>query len=202
MRQPAFVHQIERAREHLLGLGREAGDDVGAEHHVGPQPPHRVAERDGVGARMPPLHALEDQVVAGLQRQMQMRHQPRLVGERVEQIAVGLDRIDRGQPQPLKLRHVLEDLLHQRAEPRRARQVRAVAGDVDAGEHDLAIAALDQPAHLRHHLAHRHRARIAAAEGNDAEGAAVVAAVLHLHEGAGVAVDAVDRMRGGLASPP
>ena len=35
-----------------------------------------VAERDRVGAQMPALHALEDQVVAGLQRQMQMRHQP------------------------------------------------------------------------------------------------------------------------------
>ena len=62
-------------------------------------------------ARMPALHALEDEVVARLQRQMQMRHQPLFLGERVEQIAVGLDRIDRGQPQPLQLRHVLEDLL-------------------------------------------------------------------------------------------
>ncbi len=70
---------------------------------------------------------------------------------------------------------------------------RAIAGDVDAGQHDLAIAALGEPAHLRHHLVHRHRARIAAAERNDAEGAAVVAAVLHLHEGARAAVDAVDR---------
>ena len=75
-----------------------------------------VAERDRVGARMPPLHALEDEIVAGLQRQMQMRHQARLVGERVEQIGVGLDRIDRGQPQPRQLRHLLEDPLHQRAE--------------------------------------------------------------------------------------
>ena len=37
---------------------------------------------DRVGARMPPLHALQDQVVACLQRQMQMRHQPRLLGDR------------------------------------------------------------------------------------------------------------------------
>ena len=75
----------------------------------------------------------------------------------------------------------------------------AVAGDVDAGEHHLAIAAFDEPAHLRHHVVHRQRTRIAAAERNDAEGAAVVAAVLHLHEGAGAAVDAVDRMRAHVA---
>ena len=163
MGEPAFVDQVERARKHRLGLGRKARDDVGAEHHVRPQPPHLVAERDRVGAQVPPLHALEDEIVARLQRQMQVRHQPRVIGEGIEQVAVGLDRIDRREPQPRELRHMLEDLLHQRAEPGRARQVRAIAGEIDAGEHDLAIAARDEPAHLRHHLAHRHRARIAAA---------------------------------------
>ena len=77
LRQPAFVDQIERAGKHLLGLGRKARDDVAAERHIGPQPPHLIAERNRVGAQMPALHALEDHVVAGLQRQMQMRHQPR-----------------------------------------------------------------------------------------------------------------------------
>ena len=30
----------QRVREHRLGLGREAGDEIGAEHDVRPQPPH------------------------------------------------------------------------------------------------------------------------------------------------------------------
>ena len=120
LRQPAFVDEIERAREHIVALGREAGDDVGAEGDVGPQPAHPVAERDGVSARMPPLHALEDEIVAGLQRQMQMRHQPRLVGQGIEQIAIGLDRIDRRQPQTRELWDVLEDALDQRAQPHAA----------------------------------------------------------------------------------
>ena len=133
---------------------------------------------------MPALHPLQDHVVAGLQRQMQMRHQPLVVGDGVEQIAIGLDRIDRGNPQPLQLRHMPQDLLCQLPELRRARQIGAVAREVDAGQHDLGMAALDQRADLLDHRAHRHRARIAAAVGNDAEGAAVVAAVLHLHEDA------------------
>ena len=119
--------------------------------------------------------------------------------ERIEQVAVGLDRVDRRDAQPLELRHVPQDLPHQRSEPRAAGQVRPVAGDVDAGEHDLAIAVLVQPAHLRDDLAHRHRARIAAAERDDAEGAAMIAAVLDLHEGARVAVDAFDQVKRGLA---
>ncbi len=97
----------------------------------------RIAERDGIGARMPPLHALEDQIVARLQRQMQMRHQPRLVGQRVEQIGVGFHGIDRRQPQARNVRHILHDALDQRAQPRLAV---AVTGDIDAGEHHFAIA--------------------------------------------------------------
>src|SRR4029077_19461059 len=81
------------------------------------------------------------------------------------------------------------------AELGRAGKIAAVAGEIDAGEDDLAIAARAQLAHLRHHLAHGHRARIAAAIRDDAEGAAVIAAVLHLHEGARAAFEAVDEMR-------
>ena len=69
---------------------------------------------------MTPLHALENQIVAGLQRQVQMRHQPRLVGDRVEEIGIGFDRVDRRQPQTRQIRHVPEDALDQDAEPRSA----------------------------------------------------------------------------------
>ncbi len=73
-------------------------------------------------ARVAALHALEDQVVAVLEREMQMRHQPRLVRDRVEQVGVGLDRVDRGDAQAFEFRHVPQDLPHQLAEPRRAGQ--------------------------------------------------------------------------------
>ncbi len=56
-----------------------------------------------------------------------------------------------------------------------------------------------QAAHAVHHRAHGYRAGGPAAIGDDAERAAVVAAVLHLDEGAGAAAEAVDEMAGGLA---
>ena len=93
--EAAFFDQILRARKHRFRLGRESRDEIGAECNVRPQPPDPRAEINRVAARVPPLHPLEDQVVAGLQRQMQVRHQPFLAGDRVEQVAVGLDRIDR-----------------------------------------------------------------------------------------------------------
>ena len=141
-----------------------------------------------------PLHALEDEIVAGLQRQMQVRHQPRLVAQCVEQIVVGLHRVDRRQPQPRQLGNLPQNALDQRAQPRRAGKIRAVVGDIDAGEHQLTMAVRDQAARLRHAVVDRQRARIAAPERNDAERAAMVAAVLHLQEGARMALDNVHRV--------
>ncbi len=87
-----------------------------------------------------------------------------------------------------------------RAERHLAGQVRAIGGDVDAGQHDLAIAALGERAHLIDDDAGRNRSRIAAAIGNDTEGAAVVAAVLDLDIGAGARSEARDQMMRGLAN--
>ena len=58
---------------------------------------------------MPPLHALQDHVVAGLQRQMQVRHKPVFGGQRLEQVVVGLDGIDRREPQPLEVGDLPQD---------------------------------------------------------------------------------------------
>ena len=155
---------------------------------------HVADERQRIGAQMPALHALEDHIVAGLQRQMQMRHQPAVRRWRRYSASSASIEVDRGDAQPRQIGHVPEDRLHQLAEARRARQVGAIAGDVDAGQHHFAIAVADQPLHLLDHRAHRHRARRPAAIGDDAEGAAMVAAVLHLDERPGVPVHALDQM--------
>ena len=93
--QATLLDEIDRARKHVLGFGRKARDDVGAERDIRPQPPHLGAELDRILARMPALHPLQNEIITGLQRQMQMRHQPFIVRNDVEQIAVGLDGIDR-----------------------------------------------------------------------------------------------------------
>src|SRR2546430_1287013 len=77
---------------------------------------------------------------------MQMRHQPPVGGERIEEFAVGLHRIDRREPQPRELGHVFQNLLHQRTELGRARKIRAIAGEIDTRENHFAIAARAEPA--------------------------------------------------------
>src|SRR5262245_3083242 len=58
----------------------------------------------------------------------------------------------------------------------------AIATEVDAGEHDLAVALADAPPDLTEYRFGRPAARSAAHLRNDTEGAREAAAVLHLHE--------------------
>ena len=92
-----------------------------------------------------------------------------------------------------------QDLANQPSERHVTWQIGAIGGDVDAGQHDLDVASLDQSPDLRHDLAGRHRAGGAAAKRNDAERAAMVAAILYLHVGPRPAAEAIDQVAGGLA---
>ena len=164
-------------------LGREAGDQVGADRDLRPlrlQPRHRL---DRVGPAVPALHPLQHHVVAGLEAHMEVRHEARLAGGELEQPVVHLDAVERGEAQARQLRDVAQDALDQLAEARRAGQVGPVAGDVDPGQHHLAEALVDQRLDPLDDQPGRHRAAVPAAIRDDAEGAAMVAAILHLDEG-------------------
>ena len=64
----------------------------------------------------------------------------------------------------------------------------AVAGQVDARDHDLPIARVRKALRLRTHLIQRHGAHRPPHAGDDAVGAVAVAALLNLHGGAGLAL--------------
>ena len=130
-----------------------------------------------------------------------MGHQPRLLGDEAPEILVDLHRIDGGEAQPRQLGQLAQQAAHHLAQRRAARQIAAIAADVDAGQHDLLDARLHQPAGLGQDLAHGKAAVVAAAIGDDAEGAAVIAALLDLQEGAGAAFDGLDRAAPRSSSP-
>ena len=127
----AIVEQFQAVQRHFLGFGRKSGDEVGADRRVGPRGLDPLDRADRVGAAVAALHPLEDQVVAGLKREMEVRHQPRLAGDQLEQGVVDLDAVERRQAQALQARLGGEQPLAQRAE------AAVVVGDVDAGEDDL-----------------------------------------------------------------
>ncbi len=192
MNDVAIVDQRERVCEHRVAFGRETGDQVRPDRDVRTVRPQPLDDPNRVGAGMPPLHPLEHHVVAGLERQVDVRHDPRLARDKIEQPVVDLDRIERRQPQPLELRDMAQDSLDQRGERRRARQVGAIAGQVDAGQHDFAVTGIDQRRDPVDHRAGGHRPAVAAPMRDHAEGAAMVAAILDLDKGA----DMVGKTRG------
>ena len=129
---------------------------------------------------------------------MEMRHQPRFIGNGPHQRIIHFDGIDGRDTQPRQVRHQFEDPRDQIAKARRARQVRAPACQVNAGQHDLVEPARHQARNLIHNHARGHRTRIAAAKRNDAKSTAVIAAILNLNIGARPRAKAVNQMVGGL----
>ena len=161
------------------------------------------AEGDAVGAAVAALHPLQDQVVARLQRQMQIGREPFLLGEGREQIGVGLDAIDRGQAKARQVRQFAQQPPHQPAELRRARRDRAPQEVRSTPVSTISL----WPVSTNLRACARtssggDRARGAAPGGNDAEGAAMVAAVLHGEKSAGMALDGREHGRRRIVAPP
>ncbi|MND29501.1 hypothetical protein D3C80_200100 [compost metagenome] len=144
---------------------------------------------------MAAFHAFQDHVVAMLEGQVQMRHETRLISNQIHEMMIGLDTIDGGKAQAQNIRHLLQQCLGKITKRRLTGQVSAIAGRIHPGQHDFAIAAFRQPACLIHHRTHGHRARIAAPVGYDAEGAAMIAAILYLNEGAHMPVYVFHHLR-------
>ena len=78
----------------------------------------RSTVRDRLGAAVAALHALQDHVVAGLKRKVEVRHQPRLARDQFEQGIVDLDAVERRQAKALQARLGGEQSLAQFAEAR------------------------------------------------------------------------------------
>jgi hypothetical protein len=96
--QAAIVHQRERVLEHVRRFRRKAGDNIGAEDDIRTHAPHGLAKGDGVRPRVTALHPLQGEIVARLQGQMQMGHQPFILGDGCNEIRIRLDGIDGRQP--------------------------------------------------------------------------------------------------------
>ena len=164
---------------HLLALGREAGDQVGADRRVGPRRLQPLDHRDRIGAAVAALHPLEDQVVARLQRQMEMRQQPRLAGDQLEQ--------GRRRSRCCRARTGAGAAGAARRRAGAGTACRAppvIAGDVDPGEDDLLRAGVQFARDRVAHRLERQRPARPARLPDRAEGAAMVAAGLDRDEAA------------------
>ena len=62
--QPALLDNAQGVVEHRVGLGRKSGNQICPEHDIRPGFANSIAKTDRILTRMPPLHALQDHVVA------------------------------------------------------------------------------------------------------------------------------------------
>ena len=88
------------SREIVLGLAREADDEIGGEREIGPRGAQPLDGAQIVRARVPAVHRVEHAVRARLHRQMELRHKLRQIAMRRDQIVVHVARMAGGVAQP------------------------------------------------------------------------------------------------------
>ncbi len=182
-RERQRLDEAHRRLEVLLRLARVPDDDVGAEAQAGNRRGEPLHEGPVHGGVVGPAHQAQHAVAPALERQVQMRRHHRQRRHRVEQLGREVGRQHRGEAQPAEPLHLRE--LPEQGGQRGARvEIPAVVADVHPGERDVEIAGGHEGPHLVEHDLGLLAPAPPARGRHDAEGAAVLAAVLDLHEGA------------------
>ncbi len=176
-------NKLERFFEERVGFAGEADHHVGADGRVG----HETASGFHSVGIMPrsilAVHAAEDCVGAGLQWGVDVFRDAGIFGHQVKQVVCEIHRLDRAEPDPLDFGFV-EEAEEEIGEAHRAACFPAPSSEIDAGEDDFAISRSER-ADLGDYIVRADESTAAAHEGNDAEGAAIVAAILNFQIWAG-----------------
>ena len=140
------------------------------------------------------VHQPQDAVRARLHRQVQIGHQGLKIGVGGDQVLAHVVGVAGGVADAVQPRHLGQRIGEARQRPRLPVRTVAVIGvDVLAQQGDLAHAAPGQRPRLLQHLEHRPRPFGAARIGHHAEGAELVAALLHGQEGGDARAAALGR---------
>ena len=159
-----------------------------SDHHVGSDRRFRRSRANLLQAlRIMPwpvfaMHGPQNFVTARLQRHVRMPRKAWMRGYKLDQFVAPIHRLHRADAQLLQF-GLLYDGPHQIGKALLRPQIPAPASQIDPGNHHLAIARLDQLAHLAQHFVPGQRPATPAHRRNHAECAAVVAAILHFEVG-------------------
>ena len=180
----AFVDEVEAAAKHRLGLGRKAGDQIGADRDLRAQGAGAARDRDRLGAacrrfirfRIRSSPACSDRCRCGISRgsSASSRH-------RSSSISAGSSEDRRSRGSSGTARAAAAPSGRGSAFPADRRRTRS---DRRRSARSRDTPAATRRARLLDDRAERHRAARPARIGDDAERAAMVAALLHLQEGA------------------
>lgn len=180
--------------ELVVGFAGESGHHIRAECEI------RACGGENVGGLLlvvpgavTPVHAAKNRVRAGLKREMRVRADSAVAGEIAQdgkQIGVPVHGFNGAEAKARK-RCLFEDEADERCQRgtrqhRRGREVAAPAAEVDAGKDELLAAVGDELKDAREDSGGRQAARPTAGLRNDAEGAAIRAALLDFEIGPGL----------------
>ena len=168
---------LERGREVLVRLAREANDEVAREREVRHGLAGAINDRAVLGDGVGPAHAAQRFVAARLERHVEeLRHTPVARRHDAEELIRDARRLHGREAHAPHLGLVE----HAVKKPCEVKPLTLISPEVNTGEHHLARTLGDERAHLAHDVGGIERARAAARLPDDAVGAAVVAAVLDL----------------------
>ena len=174
-REPGLAHQVQGAGEVLLGLAREADDDIGRDGGVRDAGPDPVQDGQVAVPAVGPAHGLQDPVRARLQRHVQAGHDVRGPGHRVDDVVGEVPGMRGGESdafQALDLTAAAQEFAERTTVP----ELRPVGVHVLAEQGDLEHPVGDQRTDLAQDVAWAAVLLLAAQARHDAEGAGVVAA--------------------------
>ena len=174
-----LADQLHRVFEILLGLFREADNEIPRDQDIGTGRADAVDQRDIFSGRMLAVHALEDSVTARLHRQMQVRHQLGAIAVGGDEVIIhviwmGCGKADALQPVDLS------QAAHEARQTPALLPVRPVIGVyVLSQQRDFPHPARDQIFRFRENAPHGSANLCATGVGDNTESAELVAAFLN-----------------------
>ena len=136
------------------------------------------------------MHAAQHSITARLQGHVRMLGDAPRGSDQFDQFVGPVHRLDARDAEFFELRfqeYRAEQVLEVRLPAFASIQIASPAAEVDAADHHFAVACGHQRVHFANHLSQRQRPAVAADARDHAEGAAIVASVLHLEVGASAA---------------
>jgi len=169
----------------VFGFTGEAGDDVGADGGVRELFADEVDAAGVVFGAIPAMHGAEDFVGGGLQRHVEVLGEARRRCEERDEVAGDVERFDRAEAEALD-RSLVKDLAEEIEKIVARREIASPGAEIDAAKDDFLVAGGGKIANFVEDFFGREAAAFSAHEGDDAEGAAIVATVLDFECGSGV----------------
>jgi len=181
----ALLDEIHGGSVVGFGFARETGDDVGTDGGVGELFTDEIDAAGVVCGAVPTVHGGEDAVGSRLQRHVEMFGEAWRLGKECDHIASNVERLD-GTEAQARDGSFIENLAKEFEKILAGRKITAPGAEIDAAQNDFFVAGIGEAANFVEDGFRCQATAFSADNGDDAEAAAVVAAVLDFQNGTSV----------------